>query len=138
MVRGTVQLLNTSDKQLKAEEIKLNVAALGMDLLNNNQAGPNNAMIVSKVNNLVGASVPGSVAESAPANEEADDEGSEGCEESKQAKVDDAIAESPADTQERISIRHLENTLSFEDEVTLDAHRDDEDDFDEEYQRQLK
>ena len=35
-MRGTVQLLNTSDKQSKkAEEIKLNVAALGNDLLNN-------------------------------------------------------------------------------------------------------
>ena len=41
-------------------------------------------MIVSKVNNLVGASVPGSVAESAAANEEGDDERSaEGYEESK-------------------------------------------------------
>ena len=88
-------------------------------------------MIVSKVNNLVGSSVPGSVAESAAANEEGDDEISEGCEESKQGKIDDVIAESSAD-RERISIRHLENTLSFEDEVTLDAHRDDDDDFDEE------
>ena len=36
VVKGTVQLLNTSDKQSKiAEEIKLNVAAVGMDLLNN-------------------------------------------------------------------------------------------------------
>ena len=88
-------------------------------------------MIVSKVNNLVGSSVPGSVAESAAANEEGDDEVSEDCEESKQGKIDDVIAESSAD-RERISIRHLENTLSFEDEVTLDAHRDDDDDFDEE------
>ena len=88
-------------------------------------------MIVSKVNNLVGSSVPGSVAESAAANEEGDDKVSEGCEESKQGRIDDVFAESSAD-RERISIRHLENTLSFEDEVTLDAHRDDDDDFDEE------
>ena len=136
-MRGTIQLLNTSDKQSKkAEEIKLNVAALGNDLLNNSQAGTNNNMIVSKVNNLVGSSVP-SVAESAAANEEGDGGASGRCEESKQGKIDDVIAESSAD-RERISIRHLENTLSYEDEVTLDAHRDDDDYFDEDIKRQLK
>lgn len=94
-------------------------------------------MIVSKVNNLVGSSVPGSAAESAAANEAGDGGASGRYEESKQGKVDDVIAESSAD-KERISIRHLENSLSFEDEVTLDARRDDDDYFDEDIKRQLK
>ena len=60
--------IDKAEKAKLAEEIKLNVAAMGMDLLNSSQAAAPNAQVISKVNNLVSVTSPKGLAGKAGAD----------------------------------------------------------------------
>ena len=122
------------EKAKIAEEIKLNVAAVGMDLLNNSTAAAAapakqvNNPISPKTNNLMALDSEGI---------DADDE---------QSPVRLPKAEQDADAQKqagqekgKISIHHIENTEESEDDDALvDARNESDEGDDDDFERRIK
>ena len=115
------------EKQKIAEEIKLNVAAMGMDLLNNSSAAPTQ---VNKVNNLIIATSPKGLGTNGDfkdhLNSDADDEKSPDPKiEMRSMSAGKLSAGSPKRDEKtketKFSIQAIENTDESEEDETLET-----------------
>ena len=107
------------EKDKLAEEIKLNVQSLGMDLLNNSSAATK-PLIISKVNGVRTIASPKSLFKSG--EDLADGEGSP--KRSQEAVTSAMETENSRIDPKNITLANLMNSEESEDDVTLDAGKD--------------
>ena len=123
------------EKAKIAEEIKLNVAAVGMDLLNNSVAATQ-PQVIRKVNNLMAVSSPKGLSMGNDYNAQIDGDEADN-EQSPTRLIEETKEPETLDSKKIVSIANMENTEESEENITLEEQQE-KDDEEDEFTRRLK